>query len=168
MAETPWSKFRLGVGTLAALDALAASNGGNRSAALREAVGQWRAAVEAAARANAEELSREDWTRLAHLNDPDPFGGLLDDDPPTHGRDWSAYLAAELIGAWEGRPVVLPAHKAERRESAGLAKRVAAMGRVRGYALMAALRYFWKNPEAGITSCSAPEVWLTPTAREGG
>ena len=33
------------------------------------------------------------------------------------------------------------------------------------YALMAALRYFWRTSDAGIGACVAPEVWLTPTAK---
>lgn len=167
MAETPWSKFRLSADTLADLDALAASNGGNRSQALREAVGQFRALVEAAGRANAEELSEEDWHRLAHLNDPDPFGGLEDDDGPSvFARDWSQFLAAELVGMWEGRALGLPAHKSEAEECRALAGRIAELGAMRGYALMCALRYFWREPSAGIVACAAPELWLAPTAKQ--
>lgn len=168
MAGITPSQFRLGPDTLADLDALAASNGGQRTTAVKEAVAQFRALVEAAGRQNADELSREDWTRLAHLNDPDPFGGLdVEVDPmPRHGIDWSQYLAVELCGQWEGRELLLPLHKSEAKECRALAKRVAAFGRLRGYALMAALRYFWHTPDAGIGACAAPEVWMTPAAKE--
>lgn len=168
MAGITPTQFRLGPDTLADLDALAASGGGQRTPALKEAVSQWRAAVEEAGRLNADELSTEDWHRLAHLNDPDPFGNLPEDvDPlPRHATHWSQQIAMELVGAWEGKAIVLPAHKTESKECAKLAKRIAALDRVRGYALMAALRYFWRTPDAGIESCRAPEVWLTPTARQ--
>lgn len=165
MPETPYYKFRLPPDTLDQLNALAASNGGNNTLALKEAVAQWHALVAEAGRTNAEELSREDWHRLAHLNDPDPFGDLIDGSPAL-SRDWSQMLAQELVGMWEGREVVLPAHKTEVKECRVLARRVAALGRVRGYALMAALRYFWREPSAGIEACAAPEVWLTPTAKD--
>jgi hypothetical protein len=48
VAETPFSKFRLGEHTLADLDALAAGLGGVRSAAVRDAIHYWRQAVEEA------------------------------------------------------------------------------------------------------------------------
>jgi hypothetical protein len=164
---TPLTKFRLDPVTLDAVAALAASNGGNATTAVKEAACQWHAAVAEAGRQNADELSVEDWHRLAHLNDPDPFAGLVESDALSrHGTDWSNDLAMQLVGMWEGKPIVLPAHKTESRECAKLAKRVAALGRVRGYALMAALRYFWRTPDAGIEACRAPEVWLTPTAKE--
>lgn len=151
MAGITPSQFRLGPDTLADLDALAASNGGQRTPAVKEAVAQFRALVEEAARANADELSREDWIRLGHLNDPDPLGELnLDDMPTSHGRDWSQWLAAELVGMWEGRGTTLPLHDAEAKACQTLARRVSKLGRLRGYALMAALRYFWRSPEAGI------------------
>ena len=166
MSVTP-SQFRLGPDTLADLDALAASNGGQRTTAVKEAVAQFLRLVEHAGRQNAEELSREDWARLGHLNDPSSeVEELLDDMPTNHGIDWSQRLAAELVGMWEGRELILPAHKSEAKECGKLAKRVAALGRLRGYALMCALRYFWREQSAGIESCRAPEVWLTPTARE--
>lgn len=165
MASTPYAKFRLGADTLADLDALAASNGGNRSQALREAIAYWRMAVEEAGRRNAAELTAEEWTLLGHLNDPDPFSRLAEDDDPLPAPDWSRLLALELTGTWEGRPAVAPYHLAERDATRKLARKVNSWGPVRGYALMAALRYFWRSPEAGIMACAAPEVWLAPTAR---
>ena len=164
--QTP---FRVPGDTLAQLADLAASNGGNLTTAVKEAAAQFRAAVEEAARLNAEEISAEDWIRLAHLNDPDPFSGMdLDDDAglSRYGVDWSAALAAELVGMWEGRDSSLPLHRTERRVCEELARRVAELGRIRGYALMAALRYFWRHPEAGVAACRAVEVWLTPTAKK--
>lgn len=144
------------------LDALTPS-AGTATAAIREALHLTRVAVEAAARENADELSEDDWTRLAHLNQPDdPELGDLGLTSPVD--DWSQRLAAELVGAWEGRPTPLPGHKAEKRAAKDLAERVAAWGPVRGYALMTALRYFWKSPEAGIGACASPEVWMVPTA----
>lgn len=164
MAGVTPSQFRLGPITLAELDAIAASNGGQRTTALREAVAQFRVLVEEAGRANAEELSPEDWERLGHLNDPDPEG-LYPDDDPGHGRDWSKFLAVQLAGMWEGRDTSLPMHAEEARACHELAGRVFVIGRLRGYALMAALRYFWRSPEAGIGACLSPEVWLQPTKR---
>ncbi len=165
MATTP-IQFRLPPDTLADLAALAGSNGGNLTTAVKEAAAQWHAAVEEAGRLNADELSAEDWHRLAHLNDPDPLSGLMEDEDFTpRSADWSKWLAAELVGMWEGKGLILPSHKTESRACKQLAKQVAEMGRVRGYALMAALRYFWKTPDAGIMACAAPEVWLTPTAK---
>jgi hypothetical protein len=168
MAGITPSQFRLGPDTLADIDALAASNGGQRTTAIKEAVAQFRALVESAGRTNADELTHKDWIRLGHLNDPDPMGGLIEGDESLtlHGRDWSQWLAAELVGMWEGRDTTLPLHDAESKECRALARRIAKMGRLRGYALMSALRYFWRAPEAGIEACAAPEVWLTPTARK--
>lgn len=166
MAETKPIQFRLDPHTVEALAGLAASNGGNLTAAAKEAAAQFAAAVAEAGALNAAELSADDWTRLAHTNGPDPFSGLeLDDVPSPHGRDWSQYLAAELLGMYEGRPAVLPGHKIEAEAARELASRVAGLGRVRGYALMCALRYFWRTPDAGIVACAEPAVWLTPTAK---
>lgn len=172
---TPYYKYRLGPDTLADVAALAASNGGNQSAAVREAVTQFRAAVAEAAAVNAAELTEDDWTRLGHLNDPDPFGRPGGDDDDTadllgrgRGIDWSQYLAMELVGMWEGRPATLPLHKAEKKASEQLARRVAAWGRVRGYALMAALRWWWRQPNGvPIAACADPAAWMTPAPREG-
>lgn len=166
MASTPYAKFRLGADTLADLDALAASNGGNRSQALREAIAYWRMAVEEAGRRNAAELTPEEWSLLGHLNDPDPFpGAALGEDEPGRVTDWSRRLALELAGTWEGRKPVAKFHQEEKAATNRLARKIASWGPTRGYALMAALRYFWRTPDAGIVACAAPEVWLTPTAR---
>lgn len=167
MAGIPPSQFRLGPDTLADLDAIAVSNGGLRTPAVREAVAQFRALVQSAGVANAADLTREDWVRLGHLNDPDPFGGAIEDDDGLshHGVDWSQALAAELIGMWKGRDTSLPFHRAEAHACRALARRVAKLGRLRGYALMAALRYFWRTPGADIGACAAPEVWLTPGSK---
>lgn len=169
MAGITPSQFRLGPDTLADLDALAASNGGQRTTAVKEAAAQFRRLVEAAGRVNAEEFTAEDWVRLGLLNDPDPTGGLVEVDQAgsPHDRDWSRWFAAALVGTWEGRDTTLPVHKAEAKACRVLARRVAGIGRLRGYALMSALRYFWRSPGAVIESCAAPEVWMTPASPPG-
>jgi len=166
MAETPYSKFRLSTDTLADLDALASSNGGNRSQAIRESVAYWRRLVEAAGRDNADALSPEEWTLLAHTGDPSDMEIPGDDEAGIAARDWCGWLATSLAQMHEGREVVLPSHREEARAAKKLAKKIAGWGVVRGYALYAALRYFWRRSEAGIAACAAPEVWMTPTARE--
>jgi hypothetical protein len=162
------SQFRLALAYLEALDSLAAHNGGKRSPALRDAIAYWRRAVGEAGRANALALTPEDWTRLASLNDP---GGALDGlEDHEEGRplavDWSARLAHELVGMWEGRRL-LPPHAEEAKECRALARRIAGWGLARGYALYAALRHFWTRPEAGVGGGDwwHPESWLTPTAK---
>lgn len=174
MPETPYSKFRLGEDTLADLDAIAASNGGVRAIALRESIAYWRHLVEEAGRRNADDLTREEWTLLGHAQvgadaeideiiEPRGVG-----QPPVQAptaRDWSHLIAAELVGTWDGREAILPLHRREKRACRTLARKVAKIGVVRGYALYAALRYFWQHPEAGIAACAAPEVWMTPTHR---
>jgi hypothetical protein len=168
VAETPYFKFRLPPGVLADLNALAASNGGNNTLALKEAVAYWRAEAERAARLNAAALTAEEWTLLGHLGDPSDYDLPDDVCPDATCRDWAMILATGLAQMYDGRPVLLPSHKAERKAAAGLARKVAGWGIARGYALMAALRYFWRHPEAGIGACASPEIWLTPTAREPG
>lgn len=139
------------------------ASAGTLTAAVREALHLTRVVVEEAGRANAEVLTPEEWVILGHLNNPDdPELGDLGIGSPVD--DWSARLAAELVGAWEGRPTPTPEAKRERKRAKELAGLVATFGPVRGYALMAALRYFWRRPEAGIAACAAPEVWMTPTA----
>lgn len=160
------SKFRLGEHTLADLDALAAGIGGVRTAALRDAIHYWRQAVERAGQANAEELSRDDWTRLAHLNRPDDpeIDELLGRE--RYAPDWSVRLAQELVGMWEGKPL-LPVHAAEKKACESLARRVAKLGPVRGYALYLCLSHFW-GPALGAPGDGEwwrPEGWLTPTAK---
>jgi hypothetical protein len=161
MAGITPSQFRLRPDTLACLDALAASNGGQRTTAVKEAVAQFRALVEQAGQANAAELSRDDWHRLANLGDP----STLDQDETEYGIDWSARLAAELVGMWAGRTIMMSAHRQEARACRALARRIAAMGRLRGYALMCALRYFWRQGDARIEECVDPGVWMTPQKR---
>ena len=166
MPETPYSKFRLGQETLADLDAIAASNGGNRSQGIREAVAYWRLLIEQAGRENADALTAEEWTLLGHSQvGSDDLDEVIEDR--STAQDWSLRIAHELIGTHEGREVVLQSHKDEARAAKKLAKKISGWGVVRGYALFAALRYFWRRPEAGIAACAAPEVWMTPTAREG-
>lgn len=160
--------FRLPEDTLGQLAGLAASNGGVLTAALKEAAAQFRLLVEEAGKLNAEAFQPDDWVRLGHLNDPDPFGGVDVMPAGRHGVDWSAALAAELIGMWEGRDTSLPTYRQEASACRELARRVAALGRLRGYALMASLRYFWRSPEAGIDSCRSPEVWLSTLRRRCG
>lgn len=167
MAETPVSKFRLSDAVLEDLDALAAGLGGVRSVALRDAIHHWRRAVEEAGRLNAAELTRDDWTRLAHLNRPDPDLAELFDDEPVASPNWSRRFADELVGMWEGKPL-LPMHAAEKKECEKLAKRIAKIGPVRGYALYLALSHFW-GPAVGVAGDGEwwhPETWMTPTARE--
>jgi hypothetical protein len=165
---TKLTPFRLPENTLDDLRSLAASNGDNLTTAVKEAAAQFRALVEEAGRQNGAELTRDEWVRLGHLDDPDPFSGLdvEVDSLSRHGIDWSRALAMELVGTWEGRDTTLPLHKAEAKACGRLAKRIAGWGRLRGYALMCALRRFWREPSAGIGSCAAPEVWMTPTAKE--
>jgi hypothetical protein len=162
--STPITPLRLGPDTLADLDALAASNGGIRTTAVKEAVAYWRAAVEAAGRANADALTAEAWTLLGHTGDPGDLDLPDDVCPDFCCRDWAFLLAAELSQVYDGRPL-LPAHRDEQKAAKRLAKKIAGWGITRGYALMAALRYFWRHPEAGIMACAAPEVWMTPEAR---
>lgn len=164
MGETPYTHFRLRPHTLADLDALAAGLGGTRSAAVRDCVHQWYAAVWDAGTANAEEFGPDDWVRLAHLNRPDVPGG---DEEDAAAPDWSGRLAAELVGMWEGKPL-LPMHRKEKAACEELARRVAAVGRVRGYALYLCLSHFWgpASPSAGTEEWWRPDVWLTPTAKE--
>ena len=166
MAETPFVRFRLRPHTLADLDALAAGLGGVRSVALRDAIHHWRRAVEEGGRLNADELSRDDWTRLAHLNRPDDPEL---DEATGDGRgvtDWSRVLATELTGMWEGKPL-LPVHRKEKAACEALARRVASLGPVRGYALYLALSHIW-GPAArtpGDGEWWHPETFMTPTAR---
>lgn len=155
-----YTKFRLGERTLADLSALAAS-AGNITQAAREAIAHWRMVVEIAGRQNAESLSIEDWERLCHLNDPTPPAFAWDEDERASARDWSAWIAAELCGAWEGRELALPLHRAEAKACRELARRVASWGPVRGYALFAALRWLWTRQETP-RQWWRPEVWMRP------
>lgn len=171
------SQFRLSDDTLARLDSLAASNGGTRTTAVKESIVYWHAVVMQAARANADALSREEWELLGHTQtgaESDEIEELLRDGP---GRppaedvavvDWSQRLAVELSQMHEGRAILLKSHRQEMIAAKKLAKRIAVWGIVRGYALYAALRYFWRpeNRDTGIMACAAPEVWMTPTAKE--
>jgi hypothetical protein len=174
MPETPYQQFRLGPLTLADLDALAAGietpDGrlGNRSQAVREAIAYWRRVVEDAGQQNADDLSKEDWHRLAHLNRPDMPSDSRDDEERSVAIDWSARLAAELVGMWEGRELVLPMHREEAKACRALAKRIGGWGVVRGYALFACLRYFWATPSSGVGGGDwwTPEIWMTPTAKD--
>jgi len=170
VAATPVSKFRLPPATLEALDALAACNGGVRTSALKDAVAYWHAAVAEAGERNALDLAPDDWTRLAHLNDPGDPSWLDEEDAGPRVIDWSARLAHELAGMWEGRAVVLPEHKDERKACRELARRIAGWGMVRGYALWACLRHFWTHPESGVGGGDwwHPATWMTPTARKSG
>ena len=164
---TPYSQFRLGEHTLADLDALAAGLGGVRTAACRDAIHHWRRAVEEAGRLNAAELSRDDWVRLAHLNRPDVPEVDGDDGGGRYAPDWSRVLAVELVGMWEGKPL-LPLHRKEKAACEELARRVAALGPVRGYALYLCLSHFW-GPALGTPGDGEwwhPATWMTPTEKE--
>lgn len=154
-----FSQFRLGDRTLSDLDALAAS-AGSRAQALREAVAYWRRLVEEAGRRNADELSEEDWARLAHLNRPDMPQDTHDEEVRSVSTDWSVRLAIELCGMWEGRALILPSHKLEAQACGELARRIGSWGPVRGYALFACLRHFWSRP-------GTPEGWWAPEAWMG-
>jgi hypothetical protein len=166
VAETPYYKFRLPADVVADMNSLAASNGGNNTTAVKESVQYWRVAVEHAAADNARELKPAEWELLAHLNDPADVAEEL-----TGGRAvyWSARLAHELEGQWEGRATVLPEHKRERAACRKLAEKIRLWDLARGYALFAALRHFWRHPDSGVGGGGwwAPEVWMTPTAKAG-
>lgn len=160
----PPSQFRLSDAHLALLDGLAAPRRGVRSVALRDAIAYWHRVVSEAGQQNALELAPDDWTRLAHLNDPsDVLDGL--EEYEGEGRaltvDWSRRLAHELIGMWEGKSL-LPLHREEARACRELAGRIADWGVVRGYALYACLRYFWSRPGCGVGGGDwwHPETWL--------
>lgn len=159
MAETPYLKFRLGPDTLADAAALAAS-AGNLSQAVRECIAYWHRATAEAARLNADELTREEWHLLAHTGTP----ALDGDEDGGRYPDWSHVLALELVGVWEGRPVLLPSHKEEKKAAEKLARKIGGWGPVRGYALMAALRWFWSHKDTA-DAWWHPEVWLTPEAK---
>jgi hypothetical protein len=166
VAETPYFKFRLPADVLADLNALAASNGGNNTTAVKESVQYWRVAVEHAAGENARALKPAEWAALAHLNDPDPWPeGVGPADGPVC---WSARLAHELEGQWEGRACVLPEHRKERAACRKLAEKIRLWDLARGYALFAALRHFWRHPDSGVGGGEwwHPEVFMTPTGAD--
>lgn len=160
------SHFRLGDHHVTLIDALAVPHGGVRSDAVRDAIAYWHRAVSEAGAQNALDLSPDEWSRLARLNDPGPVLPPDEDDGPL-ALDWSRYLAHELAGQWEGRRI-LPLHEADRAADLALARRIAGWGVVRGYALWAALRTFWRTPDSGVGGGDwwHPETWLTPTAKE--
>jgi hypothetical protein len=151
---TDYTKFRLLPGTIETLADLAAS-AGNLSAAVRECIYYWHRVVAEAGRQNADELTPEEWERLGHTGDPSPM--ILDDDNWT--ADWSARLAIELVGMYEGKPVVLPEHKAGLKAATKLANKIADWGVVRGYAMMSAIRYLWTHESVG-KKWWEPEVWM--------
>lgn len=154
-----YTHFRLGEQTLAQLDALAAS-AGSRAQAVREAVAYWQALVREAGECNARELSLEDWARLGHIGQPDVMPDeVRDEGERTSVRDWCTYLAVELHGQWEGRTLVLPYHREEAKACRALAKRIGGWGMVRGYALFACLRHFWRA-EGTADGWWRPEVWM--------
>jgi hypothetical protein len=157
MPPTPRTTYRFHPDTQAEVAALAAS-AGTSSQAIREAVHYFAAAVRAAGEANAAEFDADDWTRLAHLNRPDP--PTWDDDGRRDvARMWGPYLALELAGQWEGKDALaaLPGHKLERAACLKLAKRVGVLDLIHGYAMYSALRYFWADPEREL-----PAEWWTP------
>lgn len=157
----PPIQMRLNADTLTDLDSLAAS-AGTRTQAVRECVAYWHRATADAARSNADELTRDDWHMLAHTGTPSLDVG--DDE----GRypDWSHMLAIELVGMYEGRPLLLPTQKAEAKAAEKLARKIGGWGAARGYALMCALRWFWAHKDTA-DAWWHPEVWLTPEAKEG-
>lgn len=162
-----YAQFRFGERTLADLDALAAS-AGSRTQAAREAVAYWRQLVAQAGRQNAEELSATDWERLGHLNDPSPLAWTWDEEERASARDWSHWLAAGLCGAWEGRSQALPQHEREAQACRELARRISSWGPVRGYALFAALRWFWSDAgRAASGQWWRPGAWMTPHTHGG-
>lgn len=165
MAETPYLKFRLQPHTVDDLSALAVGKGGVLSAAVRDAIHYWRRLVEEAGQQNAAALSKDDWIRLAHTNDPNMMPPGVEDDREPITRDWGRYFAMELTGMWGGK-IVLPLHKAEKKASEKLAKRLAGIGLVRGYALYLCLSHFWGDTGRGDGEWWHPESWLTPTSKE--
>lgn len=155
----PPLQFRLGPDTLHDLDSLA-SSAGTRTQAVRESVAYWYSEVAAAARANADDLSRDEWHLLAHTGTP----SLDTDEDGGRYPDWSRVLAMELVGMWEGRPLALPSHKEDKRASERLAKKIADWGPTRGYALMSAIRWLWSHQDTA-DAWWHPEIWLTPEHR---
>lgn len=165
MAGITPSQFRLSPYILGELDALAANNSaerGERTTALREIIVLARVLVEAAGRENADALDTAEWTLLGHTGDPADNEVFGEDPTP---RDWSHTIALSLAQLHEGRPLLLASQREEQKAAQRLAKKISKWGVLRGYALMCALRYFWRHQEAGIMSCAAPEIWLTPTAK---
>ena len=157
MAETPLSKFRLRPATLNAIDVLATS-AGSRSEAVREAVHHWRAAVTDAAGRNAAELAGDEWALLAAACDPRVQAEECADIG--EAPDWSEVLARRLNALHSDRHVLLPSHRAEREAAGSLAQQVGAWGPVRGYALMAAIRWLWHHPRTEVAEWWRSEVWL--------
>ena len=158
MAETPYSKFRLGEDSLSQLDSLAGA-AGSRSQAVRDCIAYWAAAVADAAVANAADFSEEDWVLLSGVEPPDL--DLLDGEEGRRAvaRHWGSILAAELVGRWEGRKI-LPLHEAEVKATRSASWRVAKLDLVRGYALYAALRWFWAR-QTTPEQWWRPEVWMS-------
>lgn len=162
--------LRLPLAVVADLDALAAScgpgvtgpnGGGGRKQAACEAIAQFRRAVHAAGERNAEELSADDWTALGHLQDVSEGAELFGAE---YGIDWAGRIAQELADQFEGRAVI--SGDPRPKHAVRLAKKIAGWSTVRGYALMSALRYFWRHAEAGIIAAQSPDIWLTPMAKE--
>lgn len=157
MAETPYSKFRLGEDSLSQLDSLAGA-AGSRSQAVRDCIAYWAAAVADAAVANAADFSEEDWVLLMAVEPPD-YDMLDGGDGRSGSRHWGSILAAELQGRWEGRKI-LALHEPEVKATRKLAGRVAKLDLGRGYALYAALRWFWSH-QATPEQWWRPEVWMS-------
>jgi hypothetical protein len=143
---TPFSRFRLPEGILGELDALAAALGGVRTSAVKDAITYRHRPRADAGRANARDLSPEDWGILASITVP---AGRKGNGKVT---DWARHLAAQL-GAMEGP------------DGQALARRVASWGLVRGYALYACLAHRQRRRGDDIAWWS-PAVWMTPTARD--
>lgn len=157
MAETPYSKFRLGKDTLAQTDRLAGA-AGSRTQAVRDCIAYWTAAVADAATTNVADFSEEDWTLLSGVEPPDL--DLVDgEEGRAVARHWGSILSAELLGRWEGRKI-LALHEPEVKATRKLAKRVAKLDLVRGYALYAALRWFWAR-QTTPEQWWRPEVWMS-------
>lgn len=145
MAKKPVN-FRLSEQADAALDWLAQSitYGGepNRSAAVEEAVQHWQRLVAQAAADNASAFSREDWHLMAHACNG--IGDEFGEGEPI-ARAWAPWIAQNLADMYEGRTVLLDSHREEQRAARALAKRVAKLDHVHGFALMDVLRWFWSR-----------------------
>lgn len=128
-----------------------AGRGGGKTAGVIEAVRVFIAAAADAYEANIADFAAEDWALLAHsIPDADP--AALYEAAESYLTDWSQVIASELSDMHEGRALVLQSHKDEQAAAKKLAKRIAKIGPMRGWAMMDALRRFWQDKDA-------PETW---------
>jgi len=131
------------------------------SQAFRESVAYWHAATLAGAKANAEEFTPDEWTIFASVEPPTYDVDDVEDGrlmPEATARQWGPLLRQELLDRWAER-TVLPLHRDEIEATRKLARRVAKLDLARGYAMYAALRWFWGRQETP-PDWWRPEVWM--------